>query len=191
MPRQLRRVLRALRSPSGLIRAGYGFIQHVNTVTDFLSALATLAGLFGTGAATGAFSLPGIEIDRWPFPLRLVVFLVLACGMGWAFGAVLLWLRRLSREPRQLLSVQAAVIMAGLVAGCADWLGKAGGRSPLPQLAAMMVIGTLGATRAAVFSLDVSRGRAAEAGAREASTMLLVFALASAAMLAFAELGVR
>lgn len=174
-----------------MFRAAYGFIQHVNTVNDFLSALATLAGIFGTGAATGAFSLPGINIERWAFPLRLVVFLLLACGMGWAFGAILLWLRRLAREPRHLLSVLAAITIAGLVAGCADWLGRPGGRSALPQLATIMVIGTLGATRAAVFSLDASRGRAAETGAREASTMLLVFVLASAAMLIFAELGVR
>lgn len=190
--RWFRALSRPLRASSTMARRAYALILHVNAVSDFLSFIATVAGFFGTGAATGAFNLPAIQVEKWAFPLRLVIFLLLASGMGWALGALMRRLRRFEREPRLLLSALAAVVISGMIAGCADWLGTpAAGRSIFPQLALLILLGTLCACRAAILSIRTSRGATAMGQIREASSILLVFTLASAAMLGLAELGVR
>ena len=192
MLQQIRALLSPFRTPVSGLKRFYGFILTINEIKDFLSLLATVAGLFGTGAATEAFQVPALHMEDWAFPVRLAVFLVLASGMGWALGALVRLLRRrLEREPRLLLSGLGAVMIAGMVAGCADWLGSPGKPTSFPTIALLIVLGTMVAARATVYSLGTSRGARAMVQVREASGLLLLFALASTLMLALSEMGVR
>lgn len=161
-------------------------------IKDFFSVMGTVLGFFGLAAANAdSAAVPSIPIDDAPFPVRLVLFLALSAGIGWTTGLLVRLAQRLTRDVRVIASVLLAMLMAGFVAGLADWLVSPRQRTDLPQEFLLAVIGAMFACRCMVENFGAQRGIAGPAAVAERSLVLLTFTIATAAILIFDQLGAR
>ena len=168
------------------------FAKVIGSINDLFSVIGTIAALLGLAAAkSDSTSLPTIPIDDAPFPVRLVLFLAFAAGIGWTTGLLVRLAQRLPRDVRVLVSLILAILMAGFVAGLADWLVSPRQRTDLPQEFLIAVIGAMFACRCMVENFGAQRGIAGPAAVAERSLVLLTFTIATAAILIFDQLGAR
>jgi len=181
------------RPPFGVVKEGVSlFSQLFGGINDLFSVIGTIAAFFGLAAAkAGSTSLPTIPIDDAPFPVRLVLFLAFAAGIGWTTGLLVRLAQRLQRDVRVLVSLLLAILMAGFVAGLADWLVSPRQRTDLPQEFLLAVIGAMFACRCMVENFGAQRGIAGPAAVAERSLVLLTFTISTAAILIFDQMGAR
>lgn len=163
----------------------------VGGVNDTLSLIGTVAALFGLTASQTSVNMPTIPIEDAPFAVRLAVFLVFATGIGWATGVIVRALERLPREIRLITCLGTAVVMAGFVAGLANWLVAPRQRTDLPQEFLVVLMGSMVAIRALVESLGARRGAVSAAQIPQRSLVPLTFAVMTAVILLLAEIGVQ
>lgn len=175
-------------NPNSLFRRIHGFVLGFN---DFWSFLVTVAGIFGLIGAQSDGILPMLHFENAPLALRLVLFLVFASGIGWMIGTVIRLTQTVPRDLRYLISTLVAVVMAGLVAGLADWLVAPRAASALPQELLLAVLGAMFAVRCLIANLSARRAGANAAAVTERSVIVLLFTGAMAALLIFDAMGAR
>ncbi len=163
----------------------------MGSISDTLSVLGTAAAFFGLTLSTTNANIPHIPIENAPFPVRLVVFLAFAAGVGWMTGMLVRLSRHWARDIRIIVSLILAVLMAGFVAGLADWLVSPRHPTALPQGFLMGLIGAMIALRCMVENLSAQRGLSSLAAVSERSLVPLAFTIGTAAILLFQELGAR
>ena len=164
----------------------------MGSINDTLSVLGTLAALFGLTLSQSNTGLPTIPIEEAPFPVRLVVFLAFCAGIGWATGILVRLCQRLSRDIRVILIALLPMVMAGLVAGLADWLVSPRQNTVLPQEYLLTLLGAIFALRCMVENLKARRGALpSPAHVAERSIAPVAFVLAIAGILVFSLLGAR
>jgi len=159
------------------------------TFNDIASFVGTILAFLGLAASKTSGSLPQIPIASAPFPVRLVLYLLFAAGIGWMTGLLVRIFCRLPREFRLLASMLCTLIMAGFLAGLANWLVAPQQRTTLPQEFLLVLIGAMVAIRAMVENLSVRRDAPGPTVISDRSLMPLVFAATIAAILALGELG--
>lgn len=169
------------------------FADAVRNVAAFLTALgSTFVAIFGTGISTGALSLPSLPLAEAAFPIRFVLFIVVAAGLGWALGSLVGLCDRLPQELQPILASLLAVLFAGLVAGTADWLvDTRSNRTAIPQALIMTLIGTGIALRTSAYQFESGNRRRDRLSIRRRANVMLIFAFASSAIVVLSELGVR
>lgn len=160
-------------------------------ISDTLSVLGTVAALFGLTLSKTDGTIPHIPIEDAPFPVRLVIFLAFAGGVGWMLGILVRFARRWTRDIRLVVTIILSIVMAGFVAGLADWLVAPRHRTDLPQELLLGLVGAMFALRCVVENLSAKRGLAAAGSPTDLSLVPLVFTIATAAILIFEEMGAR
>lgn len=173
---------------NSIYRQIQGFVVGFN---DFWSFLTTVGGFFGLIAAQSNNSLPSLPIEKAPLSVRLALFLVFVAGIGWMIGTVIRLTQTLPRDLRLLISTLVAVVMAGLVAGLADWLVTPRQASELPQELFLAVLGAMFAVRCLIANLSASRAGAHATAVAERGVIVLIFTGAMAAILIFDAMGAR
>lgn len=188
----------SLRLPFALQRV-FKLSHGINSIADavrniagFFAAIgSTFFAIFGTGVSTGAFSLPSLPLADAAFPIRFVLFVVVAAGLGWALGSLLGMTSRLPRELRPILANLLAVLFAGLIAGTADWLvSERSTRIAIPQGLVMTLIGAGVALRASAYQYEVNQSRGDRVSILRRANAMLGFALATAVIILLREMGV-
>lgn len=163
----------------------------VGSISDTLSVVGTAAAFFGLTLSQTNTNIPHIPIENSPFPVRLVVFLAFAAGVGWMTGLLVRLASRFARDLRVIVSIILAILMAGFVAGLADWLVSPRQRTDFPQEFLLALLGAMFAIRCMVENLSAQRSLASRAAVSERSLVPLAFAITTAAILIFQELGAR
>lgn len=185
MPTSLRRLVR--------LSEGVNFVfETLRNIATFLAALgSTSLALLGTSLSTGAIRLPSVQIDQAAFPIRFVLFVVVAAGLGWALGALAGLTSRLPRDVQPVLAGLLAVLFAGLMAGTADWLvGGQGGSGTTPQTLAMTLIGAAVTCRLCAWQFETGRSARSPQQMLDRARVLLTFTIAVALLVLLVELGV-
>jgi len=160
-------------------------------IDDILSFVGTAAAAIGLTTANTDSKIFRIPIENAPFPVRLVIFLAFAAGIGWLTGILVRFAGRLPRDLRVILTIILAIVMAGFVAGLADWLVTPRQRTDLPQEFLLALIGAMFAARFMVENLSAQRSLASRAAVSERSLVPLAFTITTAVILIFQELGAR
>ena len=163
----------------------------IGSLNDALSLIGTVAAFLGLTVSQTSGSLPQLPLDDAPFPVRMVLYLLFAAGIGWTTGMGIRACGRLPREIRGLVMMLPAPVMAGFVAGTANWLVAPRGRTDLPQEFLMALMGTMLAIRTMIEHLATRRASTPSAQRTDDSVAPLVFAATAAGILLLAELGAR
>ncbi|GHG98488.1 hypothetical protein GCM10010961_33860 [Pseudodonghicola xiamenensis] len=159
---------------------------------DIVSAIATIAALLGTGSSLGSKSLSGLQVAHLPFALRLVAYLIIAAGLGWALGSLVKLSSRLpTRGMRPIFVALSTLAFAGLVAGAGSWLIGAPSDRDLSRWLniVMPLLGGCIALRATVHRFSAEFGVVGKSEILFRSNTILLFTISLAIVLGFQELG--
>ncbi len=168
-------------------------VDAIKNVTSLFAGIgSTFVAMFCTGVSTGAIRVPALQIGNASFPIRLTLFILVAAGLGWALGSLVEFAGRLRHEFRPLVANLLALIFAGLLAGTADWLmqGNAG-RQIVPQAAIMTLVGAGITLRGTAYQFEIMAKTRANTDILARTGIMLVFTVATVAIILLNELGLN
>jgi len=175
-----------------LRRAFRRLVKTSDAFNSLVASLSTLLAIFGTGVSSGAISPVSLPLASAPFPVRLTIFLIVAFGLGWMLGSLANLSRPLASQTRLIFVGLAALCLAGLVGGVAEWLFPVAHQSgPIPLKLVMILIGALTSVRATAVHFDAGFGAVGRVELRLRAMLMLVFTAGVALIVMLGEIGVR
>lgn len=163
-------------------------------INNSIAIIASLLALLGITANVAPRAVPAIDLSflaTTSLPMRAVVFLLIASGLGWGLGSFVNFAVRRKSDALGFTAYIAAIVWAGLMVGTADWLSSNTGRSALPILTLFTIVGVGTVFKLLSFQFR-STGPTATGtlpAARVQSTVILVFSVASFVFLVLTDLG--
>lgn len=117
-------------------------VAHTKNVTELVKSLLEILGtvgpvllaLLGVGSNISGQGVGfAVSLAGAPFPIRLMVFILISIGLGWSLAALMSWFSTTRNEATFLSAHLLALVLASLMVGSADWLAPSVAFSRLPQ----------------------------------------------------------
>jgi hypothetical protein len=136
----LSKFLPDLKGNAGL--AGITLVQVVGFIADCLAIITTLATIYGIGDYLGGQNLSVIiTLDDSPLAFRLMLLLLVCCGLGWALGTICKRLTEKSQEYLHIISFIMAGLFALILVAASEVIANQSKPGLLPQLQLFTIVG--------------------------------------------------
>lgn len=163
-------------------------------INNSIAIIASVLALLGITANVAPRAVPAIDLSvlaTASLPMRAVIFLIIASGLGWGLGSFVNFAVRRKSDALGFTAYIAAIVWAGLMVGTADWLSADTGRSALPILTLFTIVGVGTVFKLLSFQFRATGPTATGTlpAARVQSTVILMFSIASLVFLVLTDLG--
>lgn len=159
-------------------------------VANILSIGTTLATIYGIGNYVGGSSSKiAISMNETPFAIRFILIVLIAAGLGWAYGSLSARLTNTRKEYLHVISQIMALVFAAILVAAAEMISDSAAKGVLPQVQFFTLMGLAIVMWLCRFQYRSHARSVASAVMNRRAIGLLVFAATTVFVLLLMELG--
>lgn len=162
----------------------------IGLLADLLSIGSTLATVFGIKIyLSGSSSKLAISLDKASFAIRFILIVLIAAGLGWAYGSLSVRLTNTRKEYLHVISQILALVFAAILVAAAEMISDGASKGALPQVQFFTLMGLAIVMWLCRFQYRSHAQSVAPAVMNRRAIGLLVFAATTVFVLLLMELG--